>query len=743
MRSFYFLVLLFSFAFSVSAQAPKWANYINDNLIRCMALEDDYLWVGSQAGLTKINRATGEKQSFLPSNSGLRGFGVRSIYIAPDGVKWIGGESGGLMRFDGTNWQQFNYINTSDTLIQISKIRAAPNGDLWLYSTINSYCGGCSKLLKFDGNTFARMDELFGPPNPTIGIGGTVEDFDIAPNGDVWVVTTLDSIKRFDGVSVIEAYSSSSFDLEYLRRVDIGPNGLPLLVTSKMSTSRIWQFTGDEWTIFPVNGVDTIAGDIHHVFMDADNNLWMDSKADGNGTPVIYYKFDGTTWQTWSSADLPNVPAGPPNSEPRLLQVDADGHWWCYYYTIGGIHAPKIFEFDGANWKGYNTEFFLLGNSITEDVGFDCEGNIWFGGNSLTRFDGSNWVDYKAADIGLTSLSFDIWSFTTDTVTCDLWMAFHDGFNNKIGFAKYDGSTFTSFSTPTGSDVFKVLIDPTSDIWVASSSDGLGHFDGNNWTWFNQNNSPLANYILDIAFDHDGKLWVATNGKGISVYNDSGWTTYNSTNSPVQDAVLWLYVDQSDNIWVWNSGSPLRFDGINWTSLTVSTGEGYDHLYSMAQDMNGKFWFGSYYAVYEYDGVNLKTYKIENSNIGADLAFKIRVDAYNNKWFVHGAGVSVFNENGITNLPIEPPNNSTGTTQVPKVSPTINIFPNPNNGSFWLETTGEGVWTATISDLSGRIVRQLKALGKKAKLDGLAAGFYIVTIKQDGHLSNGKVMVTQ
>lgn len=741
MRTFYFFLLFCSFTGSLFAQTHEWANYVNDGRINCIALEGDFLWIGSQAGLTKINRITSERQTFLPSNSGLRGFGVRSIYIAPDGVKWLGGESGGLMRFDGVNWQQYNYINTGDTLIQISKLKAAPNGDLWMLSTINSYCGGCSRFIKFDGNTFTRLDEMFGPFNPLNG-AGPVRDFDIAPGGDIWVLAD-EKIQRFDGASIVESYPVNEVgleDYENVQNVLIGPNGVPIVVTNKGYTSKVWQLNGSEWVILPINGANSTDGNVNSIFMDAYNNLWINSKTSSNGAVSFYYKFDGFSWEIWSSDALPNVPAAQPYAEPRLIKVDEEGHWWFYHYTLGGIHAPKVFEFDGANWTGFDTEFFPLASvGPIEDVEFDCEGNIWFGGNPLTQFNGTDWNDITLA----TPPSAHVFSITKDTNSCDLWITFNDGSSSNIGFAKYDGTTFTNYTTPSGSDVFKVLIGANGDIWVASSSDGLGHFNGNNWEWFNQNNSPIANYVVDIALDQEGRLWATSLNKGVSVYENGTWATFNSANSPVQDIASWLYVDQSDNIWVSNGGSPLKFDGINWSPFPVNSGTGYDGIYCMVQDLSGNLWFGSFYAVYKYDGNNLITYNIENSNIGANLAFNIKVDVFNNKWFAHGFGVSVFNENGITNLPVNPPNTTTSTTQIDNLTASLLIYPNPNNGSFIVEVNGDGPWTATVSDVAGRQVKAVEAVGKIESFEGLWTGFYFVAIWQNGKVTTQKIVVGQ
>ncbi|CUS76316.1 hypothetical protein JGI20_01597 [Candidatus Kryptobacter tengchongensis] len=65
-----FAILIFNLSFS---QNPEWINFTYGNYIRALAIEGDYIWVGTNGGLVKLNMLTGEKvyytkASGLPSN---------------------------------------------------------------------------------------------------------------------------------------------------------------------------------------------------------------------------------------------------------------------------------------------------------------------------------------------------------------------------------------------------------------------------------------------------------------------------------------------------------------------------------------------------------------------------------------------------------------------------------------------------------------------------------------------------
>ncbi|CUS86811.1 two-component regulator propeller domain-containing protein, partial [Candidatus Kryptobacter tengchongensis] len=86
------LILVFNFSFS---QNPEWINFTTGNFINTLAIEGDYIWVGtSGGGLVKLNMLTGEKVNYT-KGSGLPSNYVWAIAIDGQGNKWIG-TGGGL-----------------------------------------------------------------------------------------------------------------------------------------------------------------------------------------------------------------------------------------------------------------------------------------------------------------------------------------------------------------------------------------------------------------------------------------------------------------------------------------------------------------------------------------------------------------------------------------------------------------------------------------------------------------------
>ncbi|MDO8368133.1 MAG: T9SS type A sorting domain-containing protein, partial [Saprospiraceae bacterium] len=342
---------------------------------------------------------------------------------------------------------------------------------------------------------------------------------------------------------------------------------------------------------------------------------------------------------------LPNVPTG---QSLNLVAVDNQGVLWFSGYDGS---SRKVHEFDGQTWKTYETEIYPMAGNFIFDVAFDCDNNIWFGGRDvLTKFDGLSWENFTYQDIGLSGPNFEIWSLAVDTNTCDLWISFSNASTASVSFAKYDGNTFTIYSTPGGWEVYETTIAKDGTLWVASGRSGLGKFDGNVWTWFNEQNSPVSDDVHNVTLDYEQNVWINTGfPSAVMRWDGSNWLKFDFTNSPITYSD-WLLVDHESKIWTNGGNSLLRFNGVQWQEFPVPS-TGFDDVYSMVQDQEHNYWLSNSQGVHKFDGSTFESYNFIDHPISDNLVSRVRVDPYENKWFMHngGSGVTVFNENGISN----------------------------------------------------------------------------------------------
>ena len=656
MRSIFpFTVFLF-FSFSFFAQ-NQWLNYANDHIIYDMALEGEILWVGTEGGLLKIDQNTGEKEIFQAWNSGLRGIGIRSIKVASDGTKWFGAERGGLFRYDGMDWEHYYEINTGDTLFQIKDIKEAPDGVIWFTANPygNFYHSLANMLFSFDGISFAKHDENIDQSTPITPF--IIRDFEIDTAGNIWL-TNGPSIVQYNGQSIIEHFDSSNTILsseERFRHIKFDQTGNLWCSASIPShddegSLRILKFDGINWSKEYELGNDW---SISEMFNDSNDNMWFRFGKFNELDSTTISKFNGTGWSHWLQEDLPSIPES--YSGPYLRHVDESGNWWAILNQ--GINQPKVHKYDGSSWIPYDTEITPMAYPRPESLVFDCENKAWLTADyKVNVFDGNSWEEYS--DFG-----FDhhgrVRSISVDKNTCDVWMALKSG--DGVGVVKYDGINFTPYllPSPTGG-AYNVEIGTDGTVWVSTSSSGLGKFDGEEWTWYNESNSILPDDIYSIAAGHDGRVWVCANEGLISFDGNNSWHFYDNSNAPIHQP-FHVFVDNDGMVWttINQSYGLARFDGLNWTEYQLPN-ENIEIL-DFIQGLGNDYWIAGYGESYHWDGNEFTPFNIFNSDIAATATWEINIDPYGNTWFVNSIGISIYNENGISNTPVRPNPKVTGT----------------------------------------------------------------------------------
>ncbi len=132
MKDVKFLALFLSFFSFAFAQNPEWINFTAGNDVRAVAVEGNYIWVGTEGGLVKLDKTTGNMTFYNRSNSGLPDNWVLAIAIDGQGNKWIGTWWGGLAKFDGVNWTVYNTSNSGLPDNWVRAIAIDGQGNKWI-----------------------------------------------------------------------------------------------------------------------------------------------------------------------------------------------------------------------------------------------------------------------------------------------------------------------------------------------------------------------------------------------------------------------------------------------------------------------------------------------------------------------------------------------------------------------------------------------------------------------------------
>ncbi len=625
-----FITFLLFIASNLLAQ-NSWVNFATDYLIWDIKTEGEIVWVATQGGLVKINFETGAKETFQSYNSPLQGTGIENIGIASDGTKWFGTTNGGLIKYDGSNWEQFYYTNTGDTIEGTVELKIAPNDDIWFLP----FCTGCRKFMSYANGMFIDHYDAIGP----VVNNSRVNDYDFINSNELWVATAF-SLVKYDGQNVIELFDASNSILqeeEQIKKIAIDQQGI-LWVLCQISISqnpnvyRLLKYDGNNWSVETEN----LPGRCYNSFKDETGKIWVEFIEDGP-TTYSYGKYDGVEWTFFAVNDLPNIPYI--YSEPELHHVDNEGNLWMSAHV--NQFEARIFKVEETSFTEFNTEIFPIGYNYFADVQIDCDSNYWFlglGSGGLLKFDGLNWNLYSSAETGMSG---EVYAMAVDTNTCDLWFAANG--NPGGGLVKYNGASFELLSSQS---FFDILFENDGTLWAASAWNGLGKYSNSSWTWYNENNSPLSDYNFDIAFDSNGNLWISSYEGKLVKFDGNEWQVFDSSNSPIEDYIIsWLYVDNNDNIWVSHDIGLLRYDGTNWEIFDIDTGSLTEGVTCMEQDESGNFWLGTSNggAIY-WNGFDFIYYNVTNSDIGSNYNRNITIDGCGDVWFTHHIGVSLLKQ---------------------------------------------------------------------------------------------------
>lgn len=268
--------------------------------------------------------------------------------------------------------------------------------------------------------------------------------------------------------------------------------------------------------------------------------------------------------------------------------------------TSVGVH-----EIDLANQQVLNT--FTRDDGLANEYVFammvDQQGNKWFGtnGGGATRYKDDAWKTFFPMH-GLA----DYWVYAfNEQSDGTVWIGTWAGANR---YDPVDNRFTTYYDELVNEWVYGIGVDSGDQVWFGTEG-GVSMYDGTNWrSWTHKDGLGAPN---------NDNLPVSTNtGLGtrarhnLSVLN-GGQPTYNP------NYVFCISVADDDTVWAgtWGGGVSRFVDG-EWHNLTTADGLAGNIVFSMTQDREGVFWFGTEQGLSRYDGKSWQTIGPEQGLLG-------------------------------------------------------------------------------------------------------------------------------
>jgi ligand-binding sensor domain-containing protein len=732
MKNIIFATLLF-FSSPLIAQNPEWIYLSKVESIQTITEDENSIWIGSHAGVLKIDKITGARVFFDKTNSPFIDSWIRRIVVDNEGNKWFGSyDKGILVKYDNTNWTVYDTSNSPLSGNAIYNLVVDSNNFIWLT------CGNINgPLMKFDGTNWT----LYNTSNS--GLPSNFIENIFSEGGNIWL-SCNGILVKFDGTNWTEYNTSNS-----------AISGKSINQIDKDENENIWllhydgveKFDGNTFTVFDETNTNIPNIRNYSMTIDTNNIIWTGCGS-YNYSPHILgglMSFNGNSWTKYDSTNSPinSESAGP---------VYAD-HFNNIWFGCGqnGMFGRK----SGSTWSSYDASNSELGNRTVRQIVSATDGNTYIGtqepytsGSALVKYDLNNWEALPNYD--------DQAHFMATDQSNNLYI------KQFTGLMKYDGAIWSSipntpllqaacylelkaFATDISGGIWMDYVDRVEEYWDPISHthyyiphEGMAHYDGTTWTTFNNLNSPLPDaFINQIVIDEYNIVWVSTE-TGLFKYDGTNWTVFNTSNSllPFNNIKSFVF-DFEGNIWF--SNGRYGFYKFEWTNLVNYT-HPYLNIYqsggTLAIDIDGSIWQYTLFELIKFDGTNWATFDYKNSPIPNSTNLNcLSIDKFGNKWLGTQFGVLVYNQSGIINSINPLPNHN--------ISPSI--YPNPFTEEIEIDLiTQYNKVVVTLFDLQSRPVYTAclsQAQKIKVPRNNLKSGIYFYQIVSDNCIiSNGKII---
>jgi ligand-binding sensor domain-containing protein len=302
-------------------------------------------WVGGIGGAT-MRRTNGTWAVYTTLNTALPSRWVDSVMVDTSGIGWFSTAGGGLARYDGTHWRDFNPYNWGSEQWPFATNAAtdtvqAPDGSIWSAPTSHG-------VGRWDGSTWTPYLNFYD----IIALAA-------APNGTIWAAP------KYRG-AVIERFRNGTW-----KEIAMPPGYDPTDITTD-GNGNVWvagygllRYDGTTWTNWTTANSGLPSDIVLSVTVAPDGVVWA-------GTAEGLARFDGTNWTVYTEAD--GLPANVING----IAIAPNGHVWIGAFD--GTNWPYhggVGDFNGVSWTSYTAENSPLPHEQVEDITVDATGRVW------------------------------------------------------------------------------------------------------------------------------------------------------------------------------------------------------------------------------------------------------------------------------------------------------------------------------------------------------------------------------
>ena len=497
---------------------------INNENIRTMFEEDALLWVGTNVGLFRIDRATGAIVCYNTQNSDIAHDIVRAIYA--DGDYLFVGTFDGMSRLNKRTgrWSNVNlkldHIRLPLNNLVLSIQPSPTDPDMLFVGTQTGFCELNKSTLEYELHEKSRNRQM---------VNNTIKTMCVVGN-EVWLGSE-EGLMIFDG----ESFSSYGYDPKNIHSL---PNNI------------VWA-----------------------VFKDRSNIVWL-----GTDGGIAYYDAGAPAF---TSYDLSEAEGNPyVGISVFAAQSDRTGRLW-----LGSRFGLSVYEPDRNQMQWINLSNAVIGTyNFVKGLAIDGNDILWVGtAEGLVCYDTRRNCEVPIQSRLANRLKY-IYAVKQDAEG-RIYVSDSSGRVQIIEYT-FDAAT-RQFVTATdrlvhiGEQIETMAVDEQY-VWLGTPGSGLVRYNkttGTRKRYLSERDNPqsLGSDVILCLFVDPGtqQLWVGTD-KGLSRYDASTDTFHRIPGGTNPEAIYTINSDRSGLLWYTTQHSVTCYDLLSQSSKMFSLSHWFD-----------------------------------------------------------------------------------------------------------------------------------------------------------------------
>ncbi|MAU00314.1 MAG: hypothetical protein CL608_24500 [Anaerolineaceae bacterium] len=316
-------------------------------------------------------------------------------------------------------------------------------------------------------------------------------------------------------------------------------------------------------------------------------------------------RHDGLLWAAsdggllvWQENDLNQVAKfssehGLAENRTTSVAVGIDGAIWV------GTASAGVSRYDGTDWQTFTSADGLPGDSV-RDLVVSADGLVWAATDGgIGRYDGRRWFSYTRSRTFLQLPSNNVTSLALAADGLTIYAG------TTEGVVLFNGRSWDSL-TQIGSQAINTVQDVavTSDgrLWAATQG-GLTVYDGGGWELLTAADGLASNDVRQVTANADGSVWLSYGEQGLGLTQvelNSGVPVVTAVSPPVDQ--IFASLPTASDLWLGSSNGLLRRDSSGgWQTITPPGDIPTNEMASLVIAA-GQPWLGSSAGVSRFDG---------------------------------------------------------------------------------------------------------------------------------------------